>query len=67
MYSSHSYNSIAVNRSTVYDEYGCKLSGTVGTFFNKVGVVHKSDRNLVSKERLHPNGTMPLLGESDSG
>ena len=35
--------------------------------FNKVGVVHKSDRNLVSKERLHPNGTMPLLGESDSG
>lgn len=33
VYSSHSYNSIAVNRSTVYDEYGCKLSGTVGTFF----------------------------------
>ena len=26
-------NSIAVNCSTVYDEYGCKLSGTVGTFF----------------------------------
>ena len=28
--------------------------------FNKVGVVHNSDRNLVSKERLHPNGTMPF-------